>query len=85
MPYYVFVKLWSMAPKPAECTEKERLMRNYQKAAVAYSEAVTLLQQKMGISPREEYDRMNRVADGARLNSEGARLAFEQHRADHGC
>ena len=38
-----------MAPKPAECIEKERLMRSYQKAAAAYSDAVTLLQQKMGI------------------------------------
>lgn len=74
-----------MAPKPAECIEKERLMRSYQKAAAAYSDAVTLLQQKMGISPREEYDRMNRAADAARLNTEGARLALEQHRADHGC
>jgi hypothetical protein len=67
------------------CVEKLRLAREYQMAASAFSAAVKELQQKIGTSPREEYARLDRVANDARVKCEYARLALEQHIAAHGC
>jgi hypothetical protein len=50
-----------------------------------FSEAVTELRKKMGTSAREEYQRLDRAANEARVKSEQARLALEQHIAAHRC
>jgi hypothetical protein len=67
------------------CEEKQRLVAEYQSATKKFSGAVTELQQKMGTSPKADYDRLSRAADEARGKSEQARLALEQHVAAHRC
>jgi hypothetical protein len=67
------------------CEEKQRLVAEYESATKKFSDAVTELQRKMGTSPKADYDRLSRVADEARLKSEQARLAVEQHVAAHRC
>jgi hypothetical protein len=63
------------------CPEKVRLAKEYEAATAKFAEAVGQLQQKIGISALPEYERLQRVSDEARLRSEQARLALEQHMA----
>ncbi len=67
------------------CEEKMRLAMIYDTATAKFSEAVTELQQKIGVSPKQEYERLDRAANEARVRSEQARLALEQHIAAHEC
>jgi hypothetical protein len=67
------------------CEEKARLVREYNVATVAFSEAVKELHQKMGTSFKEEYKRLEQISSEARVKSEQTRLALEQHIAAHGC
>jgi hypothetical protein len=67
------------------CEEKARLASNYDAATSRFSEAVRELHRNMGTSPKEEYDRLARISDQARMSSEQARLALEQHIATHRC
>jgi hypothetical protein len=67
------------------CEEKTRLTAGYEVATTKFCEAVTELKQKMGTSPKTEYDRLARVANELRLKSEQARLALEQHLGVHCC
>jgi hypothetical protein len=67
------------------CPEKERLATEYEVATVRFAAAVTDLNRNMGTSVRSEYQRLQRVADEARVKSEQARLALEQHVAAHQC
>jgi hypothetical protein len=67
------------------CEEKNRLLREYEAATVAFSQAVIELRRKMGTSPKEEYKRLAQVSNDARVTAEQARLALEQHIASHGC
>jgi ATP-dependent helicase YprA (DUF1998 family) len=67
------------------CEEKNRLAKEYDDTTAKFSEAVSELRQKMGTSPKEEYDRLERATDEARVRSEQARLALEQHIAAHHC
>jgi len=39
----------------------------------------------MGVSPKDEYERLQRVSEEWRVRSEQARLALEQHIAAHRC
>lgn len=54
-------------------------------ATEKFSTAVTDLQQQMGTSPKIEYERLQRIADGARVKSEQAGLTLEVHAATHLC
>jgi hypothetical protein len=67
------------------CEEKVRLALEYDAATSKFSEAVGELRRKMGTSPRDEYDRLERASNEARVRSEQARLALEQHIAAHRC
>jgi hypothetical protein len=67
------------------CEEKARLASEYDAATSRFSEAVRELHRKMGTSPKEEYDRLERISTQARMSSEQARLALEQHIAAHRC
>jgi hypothetical protein len=67
------------------CHDKIRLATEYERATSHFSEAVRELQQRIGTSPKEEYARLERVCNEARVRSEQARLALEQHIADHHC
>jgi hypothetical protein len=67
------------------CEEKARLAMEYETATSKFSEAVGELRRKMGTSPKDEYDRLERASNEARVRSEQARLALEQHTAAHRC
>jgi hypothetical protein len=67
------------------CGEKARLAGEYDSATTEFSEAVRELRRKIGTSPKEEYDRLERISNDARVKSERARLALEQHVAAHLC
>jgi hypothetical protein len=67
------------------CEEKTRLLMEYQVATSEFSEAVRALRGKIGTSPKEEYKRLERISNEARVRSEQARLFLEQHIAAHRC
>jgi hypothetical protein len=67
------------------CEEKTRLALEYESATSAFSEAVTELHRRIGTSPKEEYERLERISTEARVKSEQARLALEQHISTHRC
>lgn len=67
------------------CEEKVRLAMEYETATSKFSEAVRELRLKLGTSPKDEYHRLERVSNEARVRSEQARLALEQHTAAHRC
>jgi hypothetical protein len=68
-----------------DCEVKIRLTSQYEEATTLFSEAVTELRRKIGISTREDYEQLGRRANDARVKSEHARLALEQHIAEHRC
>jgi len=67
------------------CDVKVRLAAEYEAATALFSGAVTELQRRVGTSSKEEYDRLGRLANDARVKSEQARLALESHIAEHRC
>lgn len=67
------------------CEEKKRLATEYENTTTKFSRAVAELRSRIGTSTREEYRRLDRAANKARVTSEHARLALEQHVATHGC
>jgi hypothetical protein len=70
---------------PMTCDEKTRLLRQYDDATLAFSNAVQELRRKIGTSQKEEYERLERISNEVRVKSEQARLALEQHIAGHRC
>jgi len=68
-----------------ECREKPRLMAEYENSTARFLEAVQELHRKMGTSPKEVYERLDRAANEARLRSEYARLSLEEHIATDRC
>jgi hypothetical protein len=67
------------------CEEKERLLAAYRIATQSFAAAVADLHAKTGTSLLVEYQQLQRLTDEARLKSEQARLAFEQHVTSHRC
>ena len=67
------------------CEEKGRLLREYQAATTAFSDAVQEQRRKIGTAPRDEYQRLERISHEAMVKSEQIRLALEQHIASHRC
>jgi hypothetical protein len=74
-----------MKARTRDCDEKTRLAQQYEFATAQFSKAVKELSQKIGTSSKEEYARLDRVANESRVKSEQARLALEQHIASHRC
>jgi hypothetical protein len=72
-------------PTFVRCEEKARLVRDYDSATLAFSNAVQELHQKVRTSLRDEYQRLERISHEARVKSEQPRLALEQHIATHRC
>ena len=67
------------------CPEKDRLLKEYQVTTESFSGAVNDLQAHRATASQDEYQRLRRVAEEARLKSEQARLALEHHTAAHRC
>jgi hypothetical protein len=57
----------------------------YEAATAAFSEAVKEMNRRIGTSLKEEYQQLERVSAEARVKSEQARLALEQHTVAHNC
>jgi hypothetical protein len=67
------------------CEEKARLTMEYDTATSKFSATVSELRLRMGTSPKDEYRRLERTSNEARVRSEQARLALEEHIAAHRC
>ena len=67
------------------CTEKADLLNQYDTAAAEFSRTVTVLNRRMGVMTHDEYVRILRFSEQARIWSEQARLALERHVSEHGC
>jgi hypothetical protein len=67
------------------CAEKGLLLEAYRAATAAFSDQLTMLNEKIGTSSKAEYEALRRSVDGARVKSEEARLALERHVGEHGC
>jgi hypothetical protein len=70
---------------PAGCEERSRLLQAYNDATREFSERVSALNARIGVTQKHEYELLERAAEDARLKSEQARIAYERHVADHGC
>jgi hypothetical protein len=70
---------------PMFCEEKARLVAKYNRAALVYSRAISVLTQKKATFPESEYKKLRGAADDACIKCKEARLAFERHMAEHGC
>lgn len=71
--------------KTMNCKTKARLTMEYEAATTKFSQAVTELRHKIGTISKEEYERLSRDSNDERLKSKQARLALEQHTAEHRC
>ena len=67
------------------CEEKARLSQEYDATTTKFAEAVRQYHRNIGTTTRAEFERLQRASDEARVKSEQARLALEQHLAAHGC
>jgi hypothetical protein len=67
------------------CEERSRLLQAYNDATREFSDRVSALNARIGVTPKHEYDLLERAAEDARLKSEQARIAYERHVTDHGC
>jgi hypothetical protein len=67
------------------CEEKTRLVDAYSGATLVFSKAVQELRRNIGTSSKEDYKRLERASNDARVKAEQARLALEQHNAAHRC
>ena len=67
------------------CSERSQLVLNYSDSTKRYSDAVTELNSAVGSVPRTEYERLYRIAEESRVESEHARLTMEMHVSQHGC
>jgi hypothetical protein len=70
---------------PMTCGEKNRLLKEYDDATRAFSNAVQQMRRKIGTLPKDEYERFERISNEARVKSEQTRLALEQHIATYRC
>jgi hypothetical protein len=68
-----------------DCDVKARLLNDYRVTTEEFSNAVTRLQEMRGTSSLIEYQRLQGLTEEARLKSERARLALEEHVAAHRC
>jgi len=67
------------------CEVKDRLLREYTTATADYSRAVQVLQRRLGVLSKTEYERLREFSETARTKSESARLALDAHVRNHGC
>jgi hypothetical protein len=67
------------------CEEKARLVEAHHLKALSYARASRVLNRKRGTVPAPEYAQLQDAAERARIQSEEAHRAIQQHIADHGC
>ena len=67
------------------CEVKVQLASEYEAKTATFASAVAGLRGNIGTSTKEKYEQLSRIANDARMNSEQARLALEEHTAKHHC
>lgn len=67
------------------CPTKTALLIAYQEATKLYADELVKLAQKIGVSPREEYESLRIIAEKARRLSLKALEALDAHTHEHGC
>lgn len=60
------------------CDETKRLAAD-EASITKFSDAVSKLRKKIGVSARDMYQQLDRAANEARVKSDQARLALEEH------
>lgn len=68
-----------------ECDEKVRLTRTQVVASADYRRALQVLNLRVGVMPKADYDKLRGFAEAARRTAEEARAALDLHTAEHGC
>ena len=73
-------------PNPENvCDHKAELILQYTRSTREYAEAVAYLQLTMETLSRDDYRKLSAYVEKIRGASEAARLALDQHVAEHGC
>ena len=67
------------------CDEKMRLVFERNQATQDYSNAVTNLNAKTGISAHAEYQQLKRIVDDRRIVMDQASVTLHKHVSEHGC
>jgi len=67
------------------CKDKSALLVIYSDTSRAYGAAVAELHDNIGVVGQAQYDRLHRIAEDARLATDAARIAMEEHTKKHGC
>ena len=67
------------------CEEKAQLARAYHAAISKFMEAVGVLQRNIQTPSAAQFARLWDISNEERLQTEGARLALEQHLEAHAC
>lgn len=67
------------------CAEREKLKQECTEAESQLAWALDELERGVGVSLREEYERLKSAVADAQLTAELARIAFKQHLSEHGC
>ena len=70
---------------PAPCSEKERLVHDYEVAAADFSRAKQVIAERVGVMSRAQYIRIRAFCKAAGAKTDAARNAMNRHVAKHGC
>lgn len=68
-----------------ECPEKSRLMDQYTATVTEFSRVANIVNTRMGVMYKGDYERLTKAANDARALSEKAHRALTAHIASHGC
>ena len=68
-----------------ECSEKSRLMDQYSSAIGEFSRTAQVVNARMGVMYKGDYERLSKAMAEARVNSEVAHRALIAHITEHGC
>jgi len=67
------------------CDKKEGLFRDYIASTTDYGRCVQMLQKRLGVLSKTEYEKLRRFSEQTRHKSEEARTALDRHVKEHSC
>ena len=68
-----------------ECGVKSQLMNDYSRAITEFSRCAQVVNTRMGVMYKGDYERLSWAMSEARVASENAHRALIVHISDHGC
>ena len=68
-----------------ECAEKSRLMDDYSSAIGEFSRTAQVVNARMGVMYKGDYERLSKAMGEARVGTENAHRALIAHITEHGC